>query len=295
MSSVALAACSVDESDESPSRSPEPGSLLREAAGLPSSINDELMISSNYAGQMEDAISSCMRSNGFEYFSEHGGDMERILSFGFELPSDEYAQRYGFGIVAGAIQGFRVQADEHAEYLANLTPEEFTAYRVALEGEDVLKDIGAKALEIGGCRRVALDSVDEPAWYAHTEWLDAVSTELSQRLAVDSRIIEIEAQWIECMAASGYSSMSSEEQLSNSLNDEFTQLFRTLVPKRPFRDGEEFLEALDDESRAALEKFRAREIKLAVASHDCSSEHDGTVLSISREIERSILASHPMS
>lgn len=292
--SLVWSSCSVNVSFRNSDYSPEPGSLLREAAGRPASVSEELLITSRYIGQVEDVIASCMRSSGFEYVSQQTTGVEQFGILGLDLDPDAYAKRYGFGIANGAIQGIKVQSDQQTEYLTSLSPEEYLAYRVALEGDGALKEPGTEVLEIGGCTREALDSVDQPTWSAHSEWLDAVSVELSQRLSSDSRLIEIEEQWVQCMADSGYGGLISVEQLSISLSDEFSQLFQVLIPTQDFRNGDEFLDALDDESRSAFEEFRSREIELAVASHECSKDHDATVASISEEIERSILASNPL-
>ncbi len=97
------------------------------------------------------------------------------------------------------------------------------------------------------------------------------------------------------MAELGYDDLVNEESLAESLNNELAQLFRTLVPTRPFDDGDDFVESLDEESKKNLDAFRTKEIELAIASHECSYEHDDLVLLVSKEIEREIILANPLN
>ena len=291
----ALVSCSAGSFSEGLEDSIQPGSLLRETAGMPASIAEAMTVSSDYIRGIDDAISVCMRSHGFEYYPPQNEGGNRISVWGFDRSTADYAEEFGFGITNGAIVGFAVESEQSSDYLRSLTPDEYTAYRVALEGEDSLKEPGASTLRIGGCRREARDSVEAPPWYDNWEWLDAVGKQLAERMSTDPRIIEIEEKWIKCMATLGYDGLTSVEELSNSLHDEFIQLWQTFVPLRDFNDGHEFLAALGDESRAKFEAFRAKEIELAVASYECSSEDEARVAAISHEIEQSIIESNPLN
>lgn len=291
----ALFACSVVSSSEGLEDSIRPGSLLRETAGMPASISEGMTVSSDYIREIDDAIAVCMRLHGFEYFPAENESENRIAAWGFEQSTADYAEEFGFGIASGVIVGFAVESEQSSDYLRSLTPDKYTAYRVALEGEDSLKEPGSSSLKIGGCRREARDSVKAPPWYDNWEWFDAVGKQLAERMSADPRIIEIEEKWIKCMATLGYDGLTSVEELSTSLHDEFIQHWQTFVPLRDFNDGHEFLAALDDESKARFEAFRAKEIELAVASYECSFEDEATVAAISREIEQSIIESNPLN
>lgn len=293
--SIILASCSGDQFDGPSIGSSVPGSVLRETAGMPASFGEEFVILSEYNNLREDSIASCMRSNGFKYFPEKQMGNERVKSLGLDLSSADFANQFGFGISNGLLQGLNSDSDEDFEYLSSLSERELESYWLTLHGEHNPEHPGTENHEIGGCLKQALDSVDLPPWHANLEWLNDVSTELSQRLSADTRIIQIERQWIQCMAKSGYDGLTSEEELNSSLNNEFIQLFQTLVPTRPFDNGEEFIKVLDKKSKAALDEFRSKEIELAVASHECSHETDETVMAISKEIEREIISVVPLN
>lgn len=292
---IIMASCMQENLDSEAQYLELSGSILRNVAGMPDSISKELLATSDYSHRIEAAIATCMRSNGFEYFPEENELKQQIDKLGFDLPPGDFARDFGFGIFNGTILGMNSRNSLNNEYVLSLNPEEIESYRITLNGTDVLMQSGSDVLEVGGCRRHALEIVEQPSWYTNQDWLADVSSQLFQRLSSDPRIIDIERQWMSCMAGLGYDDWTNEEELNNSLNNEFIELFQTLIPTQRFDDGEEFLKALDEESRTALDAFRSKEIELAVASHECSSEHDDSVLSISKEIEESIILSNPIN
>lgn len=292
---VFLTACSKETFDGEPLNPEIPGSVLRDAAGLPGSISEELLATSDYNSRIEAVIAACMRSNGFDYFPDQNESNQRIDNLGFDLPPGDFAKDFGFGISNGFILGLNPQNNLNIEYFESLNREELESYRIALDGVDALVKSGSDVLEVGGCRRQALETVKPPLWYTNRDWLAVVSTELFQRLSSDPRIINFEQQWISCMAGLGYDRLTTEEEMVDSLNREFGQLFGTLIPTRRFDDGEDFVKSLDEESRKKLDSFRSKEIELAVASHECSHQNDDMVMLISKEIERELLSITPLN
>lgn len=284
-----MSSCSEHNSDEIKGRT-LPGALLREAAGLPDTVSEEIRTTAEYYNNIEDAIFVCMRLEGFNYFPRRVDGDKRADALGFDLPSARYAEEFGFGIARGFITGFAVVNGKEEEYLQSLNRKEREAYMIALNGEQALDPPGTEIIEIGGCRSEARTSVAKPAWLRHASWLEASFEKYYDRLMADPRIIAIDQEWTSCMQHVGYDVWGSGDDLRDSLIEEFGELSATFRPTKAFNSGEEFLEALDEESAAAYATFQAKEIELAIATHKCSIVNEETVNSIMNELQTRILS-----
>lgn len=286
---IPISSCSENNSDRTTGRT-LPGALLREAAGLPDTVSEEIRTTAEYYNNIEDAIFVCMRLKGFNYFPRRVDGDKRADSLGFDLPSARYAEEFGFGITRGFITGFAVINGKEEEYLQSLNHAELEAYMIALDGEQALDPPGTNIIEIGGCRDEARTSVEKPEWFKHADWLEASFKEYYDRLVADPRIIAIDQEWTLCMQHAGFDAWDSVDDLSDSLSEEFGELWNSFRPTKAFNSGEEFLEVLDEESAAAYATFQAKEIELAVAAHKCSIVNKETEISIMNELQARILA-----
>ena len=267
-----------------------PGALLREAAGLPDTVGEEIRTTAEYYNNIEDAVFVCMRLEGFNYFPRRVDGNKRADVLGFDLPSARYAEEFGFGIARGFITGFAIANSKEEEYLQSLNHTELEAYMIALNGEQALDPPGASIIKIGGCRGEAAASVAKPVWHKDVGWLEASFKEYYDRLMADPRIIAINQEWTSCMQHAGYDVWGSVDDLSDSLIEEFGELSLSFRPTKTFNSGEEFLEALDEESTAAYATFQAKEIELAIAAHKCAISNEETVTAIMNELQVKILS-----
>lgn len=267
-----------------------PGALFRKAAGMPDTIGEEMVVLAEYQNDIEDAIYKCMRLKGFDYFPQRVDGEHRTDSFGLDLSPDEYAEEFGFGIAKGFIAGLATVQYSEEDYLQSLNRKEREAYMIALNGEQALDPPGTEIIEIGGCQGEARTSVEEPEWFKHANWLEAAFNKYYDRLVADPRIIAIDQEWTSCMQHAGFDVWSSVDDLGDSLIEEFGELSANFRPIKPFNSGEEFLEALDEESAAAYATFQAKEIELAIAARKCSMVNEETVNSIMNELQTRILS-----
>lgn len=289
LSLFVISSCSENGSEQI-TGSTLPGALFREAAGMPDTVGEEMVVLAEYENNIEDAIYRCMRMKGFNYFPQRVDGEHRTDSFGLDLTPDEYAEEFGFGIAKGFIAGFVTVQNREEEYLQSLNQPEFEAYMIALHGEQALDPPGTKIIEIGGCQGEARTSVEKPEWFNHANWLEASFKRYYDRLIADSRIIEIDKEWASCMRQAGYDVWGSFDDLGDSLTEEFGELSTNFRPTEAFNSGEEFLEALDEESAAAYATFQAKEIELAIAARKCSAVNEETVTSIMNELQARILS-----
>lgn len=289
LSLFVISSCSENDSEQITEPN-LPGALFREVAGMPDTIGEEMVILAEYENDIEDAIYKCMRSKGFNYFPQRVDGEHRTDSFGLDLSPDEYAEEFGFGIAKGFIAGFVTVQNREEEYLQSLNRPEFEAYMVALHGEQALDPPGTAIVKIGGCRGEARTSVEKPEWFKHANWLEASFEKYYDRLIADPRIIEINQEWALCMRHAGYDVWGSFDDLGDSLTEEFGELSVNFQPTKAFNSGEEFLEALDEESAAAYATFQSKEIELAIAARKCSIVNEETVTSIMNELQARILS-----
>jgi len=281
--------CAATESNRG-SDSQVIGSLLRSAAGFPTSNSEFFTTMSAYDSALEEEIAMCMRSHGFVYVRNTHTNDSQIAYQGFDLSREQFANEFGFGIAKGTISGLSETTDETSKYLLSLSEDELIEYRKTLYGHDS----DQVELESDGCYQRADATVSKPSWHVNLDWSYTVSDELTQRMYSDPKIVSIRQEWIECMAESGYQNLTSEEDLIDTLHNEMANLIHTLIPLSPrFDSGQEFLHSLSKESREMFDAFLSKELRLAVASYECNAEHESQVISISREIEESILESNP--
>ncbi len=286
---ITISSCSGNDSDRTTGRT-LPGALLREAAGMPDTVSEEIRTIAEYENDIEDAIFGCMRLRGFNYFPNRVDGGKRADAFGSDLPAARYAEEFGFGIARGFIAGFVVVKGKEEEYLQSLNQAELEAYMIALYGEQALDPPGTETIKIGGCRGEAAASVAKPAWLKYADWLEASSKEYYDRLAADPRIIALNQEWTSCMQQAGFDVWGSVDDLVDSLIDEFGELSANFRPTKAFNSGKEFLDALDEESAAAYVTFQTKEIELAIASHKCSIVNEETEIAIMNELQAKILS-----
>ncbi len=246
-----------------------------------------------YQNAIEDAMAQCMREQGFEYIPAHADGSRRVQSLGLDLSPERYAERFGFGIAGGFIASVRPVAGRpggQRDQLSDLAADELDAYLVALEGPGILDHDGSGIIEIGGCRASAIENVEAPPWMQERDWIETASRLLLDRLAADPRMVAIEDEWAECMAAEGFRSLISKRLLLDALLEEFDEILMRLVPAQRFDGSAHFLDTLDDDSRRLIEDFQAEETRLAVASHKCEAVHADEMAAIADEIAEVVVA-----
>ena len=292
---VILVSCSGSDSDTSSTRRWS-GTLFLEAIDWTGTVIDQFIDQTNHTNKINELIGGCMHESGFEYVVQHTDPNEYIEAFGFGISRQQYASEFGFGISRGAMVGEemslsqRREQDQQRDYLDSLTPAEFDAYKIALEGDPSQETSEDGANGTNGCRAEAHSSLETPLWITHTDWLTEVSDELFDAAESDQRFKRLDQQWSDCMSTMGHDDWSSERDLDDSLTDEFEDLVRHLTPN-PRSFG--FFTALDDNSASDYRDFTTREIELATVSYSCVSEYADEEYQIYEELERAILESNP--
>lgn len=245
--------------------------VLRQAVGLPTSREIELLEVASYELRVEEAIADCMRTAGFEYTPVVVPGEDRVKITGAGLSSFDYASSFGFGISTGFSGAARNEVDNpNLAQFDLLEPAAQRRFVATLEGEAALDARPTETVEIGGCRLEAETAVPLPPWYLHGDWITESAIELNERLAANRDVVDLYGDWSDCMAQAGFPGLTSPPRLIDDLATEFEErVLANLVTARPFADEGDFLDALDDTSRVLLEDFVDEEIRIAVSSHTC--------------------------
>jgi len=181
--------------------------------------------------EKERLISECMQEHGFEYqpFSIQADTWSPLGDHAVDLPPNEYKTRYGYGLATGLETALLADdgdspmspgpPDPNLEYYESLTEAGQQAYLQALEGE----------AGNGGCFEEATRLADRTAIF-----VDRFGDELAsmyQQAEADTRVIEADERWRQCMADAGY---NFEHE-----NDAFDYVLEKLAPVNSAIVGED--------------------------------------------------------
>ncbi len=243
---------------------------------------DEARISATEA-----IVAECMAAQGFEYVPSapeisSGGALPIDLS---EFDEAEAARTEGYGIIAPdlAVRDPRTPSSNQL-IRAALSSSERLAYDMALDGfertendEYAVGDDGnlVKADGVGETCRDQADErdrelkaeytpavLDDPIWNEFTK----ESSEIEGRFEADQRVLDIDAQWSECMTDRGFESLENP-WAAYSLAAKPWEAW-----KSAHRSDDGTLPTTDPE----IARLQTAEIAIAVADFECRSEVDYT-------------------
>ena len=241
---------------------------------------DEARISATEA-----IVAECMAAQGFEYVPSapeisSGGAAPIDLS---EFDEAEAARTEGYGIIAPdlAVRDPRVPSP-NALIREALTPAERLAYDRALDGfvrdendENVFGDDG-NLVRVDGVGETCRDQANERNRELKAEYTPAVlddpiwneftkeSSEIEGRFEADQRVLDIDAQWSECMTDRGFESLENPWAAYSLVMEPWEAW------KSAHRSDDGTLSASDPE----IARLQASEIAIAVTDLECRSEVD---------------------
>lgn len=216
-------------------------------------------------------LSACMKDAGFRYFPV-GFDEDKL-----DIPTgDDRDARYlevtltatdakqkGFGVVAGgqALSSQDETQDKNAEYATSLSPSDYAAYQLALEGDG------------GGCRQSADDAAAKKYEKRLTE-LTGSADSLRTYVFTSPEFRRISSGWTACMGERGWSDAEITE---------FDSKIRAEAQQR--LDAAAITDSGDDEGTEPpvvryppeeLDEIRSYEVGAAVDYVECFDKFRGT-------------------
>lgn len=287
--------------------------------------------------RIQEIIRVCMAEQGFEYrpmlppedaFQVYGAEdeEERIAKEGFGITT-WYGREDQFD------HGMEWE-DPNQEIVEAMSESERQAYYEALYGTEEEQMEGSYTEvdpETGeeytvyegngaGCQGRAYDEV-----YGEQEALNDLWEEINpqmeamyERIQADARIVELDAQWVACMAEAGFEFENRQNMYDTVFDDFQMRLDAILGPHGGYGDPfagwteeeinaffEEktedevnaFFEAAQEESFAnvdqeALAALQQEEIEVAVADYECGKNHIETYEEVARDYESEFIAAN---
>lgn len=245
--------------------------------------------------EVEELVASCMQDQGFDYIPNdtNSGTVFSGDDLDVEWGTREFAEQYGYGISTDPwgyddmpVDDGTEYVDPNAEYTAAMSESELTAYQEALWGPPQEYVEGEEPTEYdwttGGCYGAAQHEVYEMGG-AETDEYSALEDEISsfwETVQADPRLTELNAAWASCMADAGFDGLTSVNDSTQPLYDEWSQLQGWEDP-----DYQAQLEDWDWEANPdgppqpepdadAAAAFTKKEIETAVADFDCQKKVD---------------------
>ena len=256
----------------------------------------------------EELKAACMADEGFDYTPApaSGGMVTLGGEDDLDWNSVEFAEQYGYGIASWPGDDEMQAADEEAwedpnqDYYMSLSESERAAYDEALYGPQPTEEEWAAMEESGeyqeydwttaGCSGKAMHEVQGEdsgaAAYEDPEFAElfaemnglysTVYGDGTAESITDPRAREITSKWAECLASSSRFTYDSPGTARNEVMNEHSQLL-----------GGDSGEAVEPD-QAEIEKFKEREIAIAVADAKCreKSGYDDALTKLSLEIEQ---------
>lgn len=248
----------------------------------------------------EELISKCMNEAGFQYLPARP-NVEFAPPPFWPTTDRNLVAQYGYGVVdiPGGRQpeGELYDYDPNAEYLANLSTAELTAFNETLEGVFAPNriteweptadgQIPAEVRAQMGCRGWAgsqlpvttndvLGSVEFAPLLAS---MNRMSAAINQK----PEFVAAERNWANCMAEAGYAGLTQPADAPARFWDESAQILQTVDwdwDAEPFPTGADLPELAD---------LQRREIAMALTDLDCreATELDARLLAITNTAEK---------
>ncbi len=247
----------------------------------------------------EELIAQCMADEGFEYTPNSSDNGMVVMSSddqeGPAWGSREFAEQYGYGTIDWPGMEDTEQepgvdyVDPNSDYVESLSQSEQEAYWVALHGEQQFTeaegdsdldfeedpDIEGEEYEYrwedNGCWGWADNEVtmNSPENATADMWEDPEFEDLFAEMESlwtateeDPAYRQIAADWASCMAESGFPGMTSKYAAQESLWEDQENLYNPTGSEDGWQEPDP----------SALEEFKAKEKKLAIADWDCADK-----------------------
>lgn len=266
--------------------------------------------------QAQQRIADCMAQSGFVYIpitaegpaSEPGasafdaltpGSLEQVEADGYGM-AGAFLAELDLPASAADLEGRAVPVDPNDEIRDKLSAAELRAYEVALlgyasseidlsSGEPIRVSTGQPVsqedwveMASGGCQAQAYEQAfDLRTGQITTRFIESIGTKLSDMEAAfraDQRFVDLQDDWVRCMADEGYDYRSREDILAH-----LEQMYGAVPVDR---SGDDPVSA---EVLARVEEVKAAEVELAVADWRCSAGFFAEVGEIRRKYEVAFL------
>jgi hypothetical protein len=253
--------------------------------------------------QVEDAIATCMRNQGFRYIPVPPNATQKSkFDEAFRLPPDKFAEQYGYGISTIDFTKDN-SSDPNAAIRDALSAAGRAAYDKALDGPQANNEDGGPR-PIGGCHATAIDHVYGAGTAANKSSKGAQKDRqmrrfdslfrdletLRQRIQNDPKVVAAARTWSDCMADARYTGLHTPDDARDKVAQKFDRLLGIRPLQRKVAITPDTLRNVDP---AKLAEVRRYEIAVAKADYTCRQKgYDKTYKDVQYAAEREFIADH---
>ena len=291
MGALLLTGCSSSDGKKSAGES-EKSPLQKRLAFLDSGDFDEAKYSEQQK-QVEAAVAQCMKEEGFEYtpVDYDSGSITFISNSDYEdTQTSAYAKKYGYGIFSYPEEETLVEdapeeefVDPNQDYVSSLSENEQEDFYNTLYGPSPSENLSDEEMDAWysdpanqGCYGTAQNNAyeTENSFYDIPEvqdFFDIYSDFFTTVEEENTKIIELNDAWSQCITEKGYNFSSPDEAMESvyEINESFyTQAINEDGSIEP--NAQEYKEP-DPE---VLEEAKENEIALATADYECQEKLD---------------------
>jgi hypothetical protein len=257
--------------------------------------------------RVEDAIATCMRSQGFRYIPvpPESNPKEKFAD-AFRLPPDKFAEQYGYGI--STIDFSQADSEDPNTPIRNaLSARARAAYDKALNGQQQQSNSSGAGTKVvggapGGCRAKAIDQVYGAGTAAkkgankaqEMRRFDSLFRDLetlSNRIQNDPKVVAAARTWSDCMADKRQTGLHKPDDAREKVAQRFNQLVG-INPnsKKNILIGPDTLRNIDPAKLATVRRY---ELAVAKADYDCRQQgYDKAYKEVQYAAEREFIADH---
>ena len=291
MGALLLTGCSSSDGKKSAGES-EKSPLQKRLAFLDSGEFDEAKYSEQQK-QVEAAVAQCMKEEGFEYtpVDHDSGSVTFISNSDYEdTQTSAYAKKYGYGIFSYPEEETPVEdapeeefVDPNQDYVSSLSENEQEEFYNTLFGPSPSENLSDEEMDAWfsdpanqGCYGAAQNNAyeTENSFYESSEaqdFFDIYSDFFSTVEVENTKIIELNDAWSQCISEKGYNFSSPDEAMQSVY-----EINESLYTQAINEDGsiEPSAQEYKEPDPEVLEEAKEDEIALATADYECQEKLD---------------------
>ncbi len=242
------------------------------SGGNDTAVEDQLGFSQEGTEQrqarVENLVSTCMRTQGFEYVPIDPAAQRVALLGSSSLSSEEYEKQFGYGITTLFEQRQKVALGANEAVRSRLGATEGAAYDRALLGDKggtflQAMDTGDFS-QLGGCTLKATEEAFGGATVLQS--LQAKLSELDQQIENDPRFLAAAAKWSVCMKEAGFD-LGHPQDVDTTLYQRLEKVVGVEAAAGRTRGASP---AYDKAALAALQRL---EVEMVAADIRCEEKH----------------------
>lgn len=230
-------------------------------------------------------VAACMAKQGFEYKPVDRSGMFGGVDDIAETQTEEWIAENGYGM--SGMSGEKDQKDPNEDYVSSLSEAQQQAYYAALYGDQQATEDGTPPPydpKTAGCTDRAYREANggKGNYWEDQKFSKLMENagKLSEKAEKTPQVKAAAAKWSECMADAGVSGLQKKSDAVERVSEKNSELYNDLPAS-----GEGTSATPPTPDAAALKKFHAYEVKVALADFRCGKSSGYTELALKTQFD----------